>query len=115
MKRFLGFALLVVLVSAPAFASKNSQTVTFPGDVKVGATQVPAGEYKVTWTGAAANAQVTLAQNGKTIATATAKIVDEKHSYRAVLTKTQGSVEVLDAIQMDNISLVFGAAPTSGQ
>jgi len=50
MKRFFGFALLIASLSVPAFAAKNSQNVTFTDAIRVGSTQLPAGDYKVTWT-----------------------------------------------------------------
>src|ERR1700691_4215159 len=80
MKRFIGFAWLLVLFSVPAFAARNSQTVNLSENVKVGSTQIPAGNYKVTWTGSGSDAQVTLAQGGKTFVTAPAKVVEEKHN-----------------------------------
>ncbi len=46
MKRFFGYALIVASLSLPAFAAKNSQDVTLNAPVKVGTTQLPAGNYK---------------------------------------------------------------------
>ena len=51
MKRFLGYAAVLALLSAPAFAAKNSETINISEPVTVGATQLPAADYKVTWTG----------------------------------------------------------------
>jgi hypothetical protein len=115
MKRFFGFALLLVLSCAPAFAGTNSQSLTIPTSVKVGTAQLAAGNYKVSWTGSGASAQVTIAKDGKTVATATAKVVDEKHNYNSVTTITQGGVNLIETIQLNKVSLVFGTAPTSGQ
>jgi hypothetical protein len=115
MKRFLGFALILAMFAAPAFASKNSQTVSLPGTVKVGSTQLPAGDYKVTWTGSGPSVQVTLGQHGKAIVTVPATVVEEKHGYNAVTIDTQGGVDVLQTIQLNSISLVLEAAPHSGQ
>ncbi len=115
MKRYFGFALMLALLSVPAFAAKNSKTVTLPGNVKIGSTALPAGSYKVTWTGSGTDVQVTLAQGSKTLATVPAKIVEEKHSFVGVTTSTQSGVELLQAIQLDNISLVFQTPAASGQ
>jgi hypothetical protein len=59
MKRFVGYAAMLALLSAPAFAAKNSSTVTISEPVTVGTTQLPAAEYHVTWTGTGSSAQVT--------------------------------------------------------
>jgi len=114
MKRFFGFALLLVLISAPAFA-KNSQTVNIPETIKVGATQVTAGDYKVAWTGTGPAVQVVVSRDGKTVATADAKMVDEKHGYTAVTTVRKDGVDVLETIILGNKTLVFVSAPTTGQ
>jgi hypothetical protein len=115
MKRFFGFALLVVLSSVPAFAARNSQTVNLPETVKVGSTQIPAGDYKLTWTGSGSNGQVTLAHDGKTLVTVPAKVVEEKNNFSGVTTKTLDGVDVLESIELNNLDLVLEGAPTSGQ
>ncbi len=51
MKRFLGYVLVLGSLVVPAFAAKNSQSLTLTTPVTVGTTQLPAGDYKVTWTG----------------------------------------------------------------
>ncbi len=81
MKRLFGYALMLALTAAPAFAAKNSQSLNFASPVKVGATEIPAGDCKVTWTGTGDNVQVTIAENGKTL-TIPAKLVAEKHPTR---------------------------------
>jgi hypothetical protein len=116
MKRVYGFALAMALVAAPAFASSNTQSVNIPATVTVGSTQLPAGDYKISWTGAGSNAQVTIAKNGKVLATAPATAVSERHTYNSVTTQTQGSANVLQAIQLADTRLVINkTAPTSGQ
>ncbi len=107
MKRFYGLALALVLVSAPAFAGTNSQSVKIPSAVKVGSAQLPAGDYKVSYTGSGANAQVSLAKNGKVVATAAATAVDESHSYNSVTTQTEGGVDIIQTIQLSNVKLVL--------
>ena len=114
MKRFIGIAMILALFSAPAFAA-NSQTVNIPGTVKVGSTQLPAGDYKVTWTGSGSNVQVTLTQNKKTAATVKANAVAQKNDHNGVITNTQGGVAVLQSIQLSSVSLVIDGATSSGQ
>jgi hypothetical protein len=115
MKRFFGFAILIASLAVPAFAAKNSKTVTFTDAVKVGSTQLPAGEYKVSWTATGSSAQVTIAIKGGTSITVPAKLVDAKNGHVAVLTNSVGGVEVLESIQLDNLSLVIGGATAAGE
>jgi hypothetical protein len=114
MKRFFGFALTLVLFAAPAFASKKPQTVTIPETVQVGSTQLPAGDYKLTRTGSGSNVQVTLTQNEKAVVTFSARAVEGKNNP-GVTTENQGGVVVLEAIQLNSVSLVLEGAPRSGQ
>jgi hypothetical protein len=114
MKRFFGFALTLVLFAAPAFASKKPPTVTIPAAVQVGSTQVPAGDYTLTWTGSGSNVQATLALKGKTVVAFSATEIDGK-SNQGVETHAQGGVQILDRIQLNNVTLVLGGAPHSGQ
>ena len=69
MKRFFGIALALVLFAAPAFAAGKPQSVTLSNAVQVGSTLVPAGDYKLSWTGTGPDVQATLAQNGKAVIT----------------------------------------------
>lgn len=115
MKRFFGFAFVIASLSVPAFAAKNSQNVTFTDAVKVGSTQLPAGDYKVSWTTNGSNAQVTIAEKGKASVTVPAKLIDAKNGHVAVLTNTVGGVAVLETIQLDNLSLVIAGATGSGE
>jgi hypothetical protein len=114
MKRFIGFAAVLALLSAPAFAAKNSSTVTIPQAVTVGTTQLPAAQYQVTWTGTGSNAQVTLA-NSKSTVTVPAKVVDQKNAVTSVLTSSKTGTTVLEGINLNKVTLVFTSAPNSGQ
>jgi hypothetical protein len=115
MKRYLGFAILVASLAVPVFAAKNSQTVTFTDAIRVGSTQLPAGNYKVSWTTNGSSAQVTIAEKGITAVTVAAKLVEAKNGHVAVLTNSVGGVEVLESIQLDNLSLVIGSATGAGE
>jgi len=115
MKRYFGFALILASLSVPSFAAKNSQNITLTDAVKVGTTQLPAGDYKVTWTGAGQNVQVTIADRGKNTVTVPAKLVDAKNGHVAVLTNAVGGAQVLETIQLDKLSLVLAGASASGE
>jgi hypothetical protein len=114
MKRLFGYALMLALVAAPAFAAKNSQTVSFAQNVKVGSTEIPAGDVKVTWTGTGDSVQVTLSENHKTV-TFPAKIVDEKHTYKSYIVNSSTGSPQLQAIQLKDISLQLTSPTASGQ
>jgi len=117
MKRLLTSAAILALVSVPAFAAANQKSVSFPEAVTVGATQLPAGDYKVTWTGTGSNVQVSFEQKGKGAAPAvvTAKAEDEKESHTGFTVNRQGSVNQLEALQLGKTTLSFSAAPSNGQ
>ncbi len=111
MKRFFVSALMLTLVSAPAFAARNSQTVNVPETIKAGSTQLAPGDYNVTWTGTAPNVQVTFTQNHKVLATVPAKLVEEANKNEGLNTETTAGVEVLEAIRLRNMTLVFEGSP----
>lgn len=115
MKRFFGFALMAVLISLPAFAAKNSQTVSLKQDVTVGTTKLAAGDYKVSWTGEGANVQVTIAQKGGATVTVPAKVVEANNNHSGVITNTSNGANVLQTILLNKINLVLGGASAQGE
>lgn len=114
MKRFLGYAAMLALLSIPAFAAKNSENITLSSPATVGTTQLPAASYKVTWTGTGSNAQVTLT-NGKSVFTLPAKVVDQKNNLNSVLTQTKDGANVLEGLNLSKVTVTFTSAPSSGQ
>ena len=117
MKRFFGYAIIFASLSISAFAAKNSQTVRISTPVKVGTTQLPAGEYKVSWTGTGSSVQVTIApRSGKTPVTVPAKAVESKNGHTAVLTDSASGANILQSIELDNVTLqIAGEGASSGQ
>ena len=114
MKRFLGYAAMLALLSAPAFAAKNSENITISNPVTVGTTQVPAASYKVAWTSTGSNSQVTLT-HGKSVFTLPAKVVEQKNNVSSVLTQTKDGANVLEGINLSNVTVTFTSVPSSGQ
>ncbi|HEY3627633.1 MAG TPA: hypothetical protein VGL00_15175 [Terracidiphilus sp.] len=114
MKRFLGYVAMLALVSAPAFAAKNSENISLTQPVTVGTTQLPAAEYTVSWNGTGSNAQVTLT-HGKSVVTVPAKVVEQKNSLNSVLTNTKDGANILEGINLSKVSVVFTPSPSSGQ
>jgi curli biogenesis system outer membrane secretion channel CsgG len=107
MKRLFGYIIVCALLAVPAFAAKNSQTVTIPTAVQVGSTALPAGDYKVSWTGSADSAQVTLAKKGVAPVTVPAKVVEQKNDHSGVSTGTQEGKQVLQTILLSDVKLVL--------
>ena len=114
MKRLFGYALMVALTAAPAFAAKNSQSLNLASPVKVGATELPAGDCKITWNGTGDNVQVTIAENGKTL-TIPAKLVAEKHTHKGYIVSREGGSDQLQTIQFSEVSLQLEGAAASGR
>jgi hypothetical protein len=115
MKYFAGFASMLVLLVAPAFgAGSKPQNVVIPQNVQVGSTQLPAGTYKLAYTGTG-NVQVTLTQAGKTVLTFPAKEIDKNTVNPGVDLITNGGVTNLQAIHLSKVSFELNGAPQSGQ
>ncbi len=105
MKRYFGFLFVCALLAVPALAASKSQTVTVPAAVQVGTTQLPAGDYKVTWTGSGTSAQVTLAKKGVAPVTVPAKVMEQKNDFKGVSTDTQDGKQVLKTILLSNVRI----------
>lgn len=117
MKRLIGYAAMLALVCAPAFAAKNaknSENVTLAHAVTVGTTQLPAAQYKVTWNGTGSNAQVTLT-HGSSVITLPAKVVEEKSNSNSVRVEDKGGASILLGFYLRNVSVEFTPGPSSGQ
>lgn len=115
MKHHFAFAIMLASLSVPAFAAKNSQTVAITDAVKVGSTQLTPGSYKVSWTGAGPNVQVTIAERGGESITVPAKLVPSKNGRVALQTNSVGGANVLESIQLSDLSLVLAGASNAGE
>ena len=115
MKRSVGFAMMLTLLSAPAFAGKNSETVNIPAPMKAGSAQLAAGNYDVTWTGTGPNIQVTFTslQNHKILATVPAQLVVGSNKNEGLVTDTHEGVQTIESINTRNATLVFSPLPSS--
>jgi hypothetical protein len=117
MKKLFGCALIVLLFSVPSFA-KNTQTITLAGKASVGATQLPAGQYEVSWTGSGNNVQVTFKQEGAShpaTSTVSARLVQQKNDHVGLSMDSQGGATVIDSVQLSHFTLVLSPAPGSGE
>jgi hypothetical protein len=118
MKRLLYSVAVLMLISIPAFAAKNSQTVNIPEAVTVGNTQLEAGDYKVTWSGTGANVQVTLLEKDKYSpkpVTVTARAEDAAQSQTGFTVERQGNVSKLSSLKVGKTTLIFDTSSANGQ
>jgi len=74
MKRLAALALVFSAAGLAAAEPTKSVTLKVLDDTSVNGKVVSAGDYKVSWTEANSEAQVTFAKNGKVVAEAHAKI-----------------------------------------
>ncbi|HWO01890.1 MAG TPA: hypothetical protein VNS63_21740 [Blastocatellia bacterium] len=110
LKRGLILLLLFSSMSLTSLAAaKTSESVTLIEPVKVGATQLQPGRYKVIWDGSGPEVQVTFINGKKTIATAPAKLVNQESPYDgAVETKTSDdNSKLLHGISWKKRALIF--------
>jgi hypothetical protein len=115
MKRFFGLVLILSSLSLTAFAAGNTKNINFSRDLKVGATKVAAGDYKLSWTDGTADVQVTITKNGKTIATVPAKAEPAKNNGVSLSTRTVEGTYVLETIQLEKVNLIIKSASASGE
>lgn len=118
MKRILGCALILGLFSIPGFAASNSKNVTFPDKLTVGTTQLPAGDYKVTWTGTGPTVQVNFMQKNvhhPLTVTVPAKLATVQDGHTGLTIDNKNGVDTLESIQLNKINLMLGDAPAQGQ
>jgi len=117
MKKISVFVTFFALMAVAAFAADSGTgKIHLDSAVKLGSDQLPAGDYKVSWTGSGDNAQVTLTQ-GKVKATTNARVVAERRTTDAVGTKTENGSRYLTEIQFRDATLVLtpAASTTAGR
>ncbi|HEX4312216.1 MAG TPA: hypothetical protein VHZ25_19445 [Acidobacteriaceae bacterium] len=115
MKGFWKLSVVLTLLVAPLFAAKTSPTVTISQSVTVGSTQIPSGDYRVSWDGTGPVVKVTLAASGKAPILLDAKLVQGQDGAGGVLVAVENGVRVLQEIQLKSASLVFGAPSATVQ
>jgi hypothetical protein len=78
-KKFAGFSALSLLVVAGAFAGPtNKSKLNLPETVTIGDKQLPAGDYKVEWTGTGSNVEVSISNGKEVVAKVPAQILELK-------------------------------------
>jgi hypothetical protein len=110
MKKLIFFALVLALT---AFAASKTFHVTFDHDGWVGATEIKAGDYKVTVDGDKA-----VLKSGKNVVEVPAKLETADHQYQVsgVVMKTGSDKPQIQEIQIGDSKnrIVFPAAAQTG-
>jgi hypothetical protein len=109
-KRFLLVALILGFTSLPALAANKSDNISIPEKFSVAGKEMPAGEYKVSWTASGSTVTVSLEQKGafKPItASAEATQVDAKNPYSSYELDKSGGTPVLKTLLFKKFNLVF--------
>jgi hypothetical protein len=110
MKKLIFFALVLAL---SAFAASKTFHVTFDHDGWVGATQIKAGDYKVTVDGDKATLK-----SGKNVVEVPAKLESSDHQFQVsgVVMKQTGDKQQIQEIQIGDSKnrIVFPASTATG-
>jgi hypothetical protein len=116
MKRFAAIASMLILAAAPAFAAgSKTETVIIPQNVVVNASPLPAGTYRLEYTGTGPTVQVTIStQEKKTVVTFAAKAIEQK-GRPGVNAINIGGINLLRTINLDNVSLQVLSAAHAGE
>jgi hypothetical protein len=105
------FALLIPI--AALAADKTERSVNIQDPVIVGSTQLKPGHYKVEWQGGGPAVNVNFVQNGKTVASAPAKLQTNNQQIKqdeVVMDRTTADNEALKEIDFGHHkeALLFG-------
>lgn len=111
MKKVIAIA-FVCLLAISAFAGEKSVTLVTP--TSMSGKAIAPGDYKVSYDIKGSTADVKLIQNGKTVATATGQVVEnkDKSRYTAVVNSknADGSASIVE-FQFTNETQVIRMAP----
>ena len=101
------YSFLFALLVTPLFAKTYSINIAQP--MTVGTTQLPAGDYKLSWEGTGPAVKVTLTRSGAAPVIVNAKLVTQKNpvSDSTVVTAAKNGAVVLEQIQLKSGNLVF--------
>ncbi len=109
-------AAVAIACSLGAFAkNSNSGSFDLSNTAKVGSTVLHPGHYKAEWTGSEQALQISILQNGKTVATAHGQLkqLPEKAPYTAVDMKTLNNksqqVKEIDFTNRDKALMISGS------
>jgi len=107
MKRVFLSAAMLALMPASIFASSKSQTIHISEPLMCGSTQLAPGDYKVTWDGSGPIVHVKLTSGRTSVSTDARLIAKDNQGQGGVVFGNQGSVNVLEEIDLRHSSLVL--------
>ena len=106
---FVTFALLLFSLSGWA-SDKMRANIQIYQTVHIGSTELAPGEYKMTWTQSGSNAEVTISQNKRVIATVPARVAQVRSGYRSPVLHTDSVSNTLIGLDLPKVSISFGSA-----
>jgi len=102
------FALL--LFSLNGWASDRMRAkIQIYQTVHIGSVQLAPGEYAVTWTESSSNAEVTIFQGKRVVATVPARIAQVRSGYSSPVLITDSVSHMLTGVDLPKVSISFGS------
>jgi hypothetical protein len=105
---FTTFALLLFSLSGWA-SDKMRANIQIYQTVHIGSTELAPGEYKMTWTQTGSNAEVTISQDKRVIATLPARVAQVRSGYRSPVLHTDSVSNTLTGVDLPKVSISFGS------
>ena len=99
---------VLLLFSLSEWASdKMSANIHIYHTVHIGSTELAPGEYKMTWTQSESNAEVTISQGKRVIATVPARVAQVRSGYRGPALRTDPVSNTLTGVDLPKVSISF--------
>lgn len=105
---FTTFALLLFSLSGWA-SDKMRANIQIYQTVHIGSTELAPGEYKMTWTQSGSNAEVTISQDKRVIATVPARVAQVRSGYPSPVLHTDSVSNTLTGVDLPKVSVSFGS------
>ena len=102
------FAVLFFSLSGWA-SDKMRANIQIYQTVHIGSTELAPGKYKMTWTQSGSNAEVTIWQDKKVIATVPARLAQVRSGYRSPVLHTDSVSNTLTGVDLPKVSLSLGS------
>jgi len=110
-KHTLLLSFMLMMPLALLAAAKNWAKVTFEQTVIVNGTQIPPGDYRVQWEGIGSSVRVNIMHGKETIATASARVIQEKSPYDAAIYLNKENI--IQSIEWRNQTVQFDQGDVS--
>jgi hypothetical protein len=110
LSKFTLTAVALLLFSLSGWASdKMRASIQIYQTVHIGSTELVPGEYKMTWTQSGSNAEVTISQDKRVIATVPARVAQVRSGYRSPVLLTDSVSNTLTGVDLPKVSISFGS------